>query len=74
MEDPGKKQTVAASPVRPGHPRLNDSVGQAGGRDNDGARSDTIENAHASGDGALEKSDDRLEELNENEEPEDPPY
>jgi hypothetical protein len=43
-------------------------------REKEEVRSETIENAHASGDGSLEKSDDRLEELNEQDEPEDPPY
>ena len=46
----------------------------ASSRENQDLRSDSIENANASGDGALEKSDDRLEELQDEDEPKDPPY
>jgi hypothetical protein len=53
-------------------PREKQSV--AANRENEPLRSDAIENAHAAGDGALEKSDDRLEETDEQDEPKDPPY
>jgi hypothetical protein len=46
----------------------------AAGKNQDAIRSEMIENAHASGDGSLKKSDDSIEETEDQEEPKDPPY
>lgn len=65
MVDPKERQNVSPD---------TGSEGGSQGREQQGLRSDMIENAHAAGDGALEKSDDSLEETGKQSEQKDPPY
>lgn len=65
MVDPKERQNATAGSGR---------AGRSDDRQQEGLRSDMIENAHAAGDGALEKSEDSLDEAGKKSERKDPPY